>query len=273
MKKVVTCFLVLSLLSLGLTSCSDDDENFPYTGENGRLSRAQYGDDTFYFSYIGNKISQIRINKTFVSDFMYENNELSKISTHPIDDRIADGNSYSSFSRDGNVIRVENWGEPSVLTYVMEIELDENDIPVRITELGGFPHPLDLETEQTKGKYYALLDFDPDTKNLLKQELYLIETSEKVASYEFEYNETPGVMSKIDLPLWFFAYKCYAANGFGINYSALYFNHSNNLIKALVSDSENEIYSTYMLQYEYNKAGFPIKLFSASTDADVTIWY
>jgi len=269
MKKVAFFLISLSFIIGGLASCSDDDNDFPRTGENGRLSIAQYGTDMVYFSYKGNKIHKIQMNNAFESEFEYTNNELSGIRSYPIDERIADGNGKVSFKREGNKIIVESWGEPSSETFITEIELDENDVPLKITEVGSMGH-IDGQVQKVRdGKYYTLVTIDPQTKNFLMAEKYIIETSEKVSTYAYEYADTPGIMSKIDLPLWYFAYINYWSAAVGDTYNLLYFNYSGNVVKKIVDDDLHPFHGTVEYKYEYNKAGYPVKLINLSINGGV----
>ena len=134
-------------------------------------------------------------------------------------------------------------------------------MPVKITDKGIFEYT-GGETERKQireGKYYSLLSIDPTTRNLLKEEVYLLETDAKVATYTYEYENTPGVMSKVDLPVWYYAYRnhmSYWDNGAG----NLYFNYSNNLVKKIIDDDLNEVRKTVEISYEYNQAGFPVRM-------------
>lgn len=263
MKKVFFYLFCLSLFSLCSISCSDDDE-FPFTGENGRLSGIKYVDNTsVQFYYQGNKISQIKDSEGFVSDFNYVSNEPSKISYYPTDPRVADGNGATSFKREGNKIKVESWGEPSFSLYLQEIELDENEIPVKITDLGIFEYRDSGLEEIEKGNYYAFLTYDPNTRSLLKEEVFSIKTSEKIASFTYEYEQTPAVMSKVDLPLWFYAYKTHMSY-WESSLNNLYFNYSENLIRKVIDDDLNNRHSDIRYTYEYNADGFPVRMFTGS---------
>lgn len=263
MKNVCFYLLCLTFFSLGALSCSDDD-NFPYTGQNGRMSGVKFPDDTFVqFHYIGSRITQIKDSEGFVSDFSYEGNGPSKITYYPTDDRIADGNGVTSFKREANKIRVESWGEPSSSLYVQEIELDENEMPVTITDKGIYEYSADGPVKVEEGNYYAFLTFDPVTRSLLKEEVYSFKTSEMVATFSYEYEETPGVMSKVDLPLWFYAYKMHMSY-WENSASNLYFNYSQNLTRKVIEDTRNSSHTDIRYSYEYNKSGFPVKMFAGN---------
>lgn len=263
MKKVFFYLFCISLFSLATMSCSDDD-NFPFTGENGRLSGVKYPDNTYVqFYYHGHKVSQVKDSQGFVSEFNYLNNELSKISYYPTDPRVADGHGSSTFKREGSKVRIESWGEPSSSLYIQEIELDANEIPVKISDIGVFEYREGVLEKVEEGNYYAFLSYDPDTRSLLKEEVYSVKTSEKIASFAYEYESTPGVMSKVDLPLWFYSFRTHMSYWVN-NSSNLYFNYSENLVRKTIVDEQNNTHSDIRYTYEYNKAGFPVKMFTGS---------
>lgn len=261
MKNVFFYILCLTFFSLGALSCSDDDD-FPYTGVNGRMSGVKLPDNSYVqFHYIGDRIIQIIDNEGFVSDFSYEVDEPSQISYYPADERIVCGHGAVTFKREGNKIRVESWGEPSSSLYVQEIELDENEIPVTITDKGIYKYHENGLEKIEEGNYYAFLTFDPVTRSLLKEEVYSFKTSERVATFTYDYESTPGVMSKVDFPLWFYAHKMHMS--FWVNDpNNLYFNYSENLVRKVIDDTRGNQYSEIPYSYEYNKDGFPVKMFS-----------
>lgn len=264
MRNVFFYVLCLTFFSIAAMSCSDDD-NFPRTGVDGRISSVKFPDNTFVvFHYNGAKIWQMKDSGGFVSDFSYTNNEPGKISYYPTDKRVADGNGAISFKRDGNKVRIENWGEPSFALYVKEIELDEHDIPVKITDVGIFENRGEGLEKVEDGIHYAVFTFDPVTRSLLKEEVYSIETSERVVTFTYEYEPTPGAMSNVDLPLWFFTYNIHKSYWEG-GYNNLYFNYSENLIRKVIDDKQNNKHTDIRYTYAYNKAGFPVGMYTGES--------
>lgn len=254
-------WLLLSLpCLLSILSC-DKNDDLVKTRENGRPSSVKRNDNTqVYFYYRGNMLSRIKEEKGSVYDFKYEGEVLSGISVSPEDKRVMDGHGWTGFTKEGNIITIKSTYEPDFgLSVIKELELDENNVPVKITDKGVY------ETGETnpelvrEGNYYTLFSFDPSTRNLLQQKTYDITSSELISSYEYEYDRSYGMMSKVDLPLWFIAYWLHTGkSGYWDPVSNLFFNYSNNLRKVTVFDSAADP-QNYVINYnyQYNRGEYP----------------
>ncbi|MDR2918539.1 MAG: permease [Tannerella sp.] len=252
MKK--TTLLTAMLTSLLLLSCNDDD--LELTKKGGQPSLFEQNSTKIYFSYQDNQITQIKKKNGSTIHYTYENGSLSNLSFTP-PPNVADGHGSSTFIQESeNKIRVESWGEPSFDIHVQEIEVNNNQ--VKITEIGSFQQGPDGLTKVYEGKRYTQITLDPATKNILKREVFSIETSELLATYSYEYDNNPGTMSAIDWPLWLRIYFC-EDNSFSY-YSQYrqYFNYKNNLIKETADNKEENTEYTVNYTYTYNKSGYPI---------------
>ncbi|MDR2917554.1 MAG: hypothetical protein LBV74_22410 [Tannerella sp.] len=269
MKKVLfALFCAATILS-----CSNDDE-LQLTKVNGKPSRIVKSTDekaNIYFSYQGNRLSKIKAIGGSILSYSYENNELVSVSTSPEDKRVADGNGQTSFTKENsNKICIESWGEPSFHLFRKEIELDENNTPIKITDIGIFDHigPKGEISKIEEGQYYGLFTYDQTTKNLTRLVVYDKTTSKEIATYEYEYDDNTGAISKIDLPLWFYAHKAYGNRDYRTSYSRLFFNYSNNLIKETVTLTDNTPQATFHYIYQYNKDSAPVSIQKDESDMD-----
>jgi hypothetical protein len=203
--------------------------------------------------------------------FGYEEGELTSLSFSPTDPKVADGNGYTKFKREENgKIRVERTGEPSFDLHVQEIELDADHFPVKITDAGVYSiGEGGVWTKEYDGKYGSLFSWDASTGQLLKQEIYELETSQQVAVYTYKYDSAPGALSRIDCPLWFYAY--WNQNYYALRtYRALFFGHANNLAEVTVDDSLNDRHEVLKYVYGYSPDGFPVSV-SVQTSGGETL--
>lgn len=248
---------VVIAISFSLFSCDDNEEGFGLTGTAGLPGMFKTNDNATYLSYSGNRLSQIMTKRGSTTTFNYEGNELQSIYfAPPADPNIADGHGSLRFEREGNKIRTIRNGEPTNIALIEEIELDANELPAKITEMGYFEPTSEGYKKLYDGKKYSLLTFDPSTKNLLKRETFSLKDAELLNTYTYKYDNSPGSMSQIELPSWFFAYwhQYYADTAV---YSQ-FLNHRNNITE--VTDTYNktgEIHTTYYT-YTYNKGGYPV---------------
>lgn len=268
MKKRILQILFVLVCTI-IVSCSDDDGDLQSTGINGKPGKVtiKYTDPSFnsidtdvFFYYQGDKLTRTKAIKGSILDFSYQNNELISVATSPEDKNVADGHGSTTFSKEGSKITIQSWGEPSSDFFRWELQLDENNIPVKITDLGIYSHTgADGELSKIKeGKYYSAFIYEQTTKNLVKQTVYDISTSIVVATYEYEYDKNLGAISKIDLPLWYYAYKAYINRDYRNVYNSLFFNYSNNIQKETIDTEEGKSVVNY--NYQYNKSNTPVSM-------------
>lgn len=266
MKKRILQILFVLVCTI-VVSCSDDDGDLKSTGIDGKPGKVvmKYTDpnstDTdVFFYYQGDKLTGTKEIKGSVLAFNYKDNELTSVTTSPEDKDVADGHGSTTFNKEGSKIIIESWGEPSSYSFRWELELDENNIPVKITDLGTYSH-LGANGELSKvrdGEYYSVFAYEQATKNLVKQTIYKISTSTIVATYEYEYDKNPGAISKIGLPLYYYAYKAYLNRDYRSVYNRLFFNYSNNILKEMVDTEEGESIINYT--YQYKKSNTPASM-------------
>lgn len=255
MKK--TTLLTAMLTSLLLLSCNDDDDDLELTKKDGQPSMFEQSSTKIYFSYQNNQITQRKTKNGSTAHYTYENGSLAKISFTP-PPNVADGHGSSSFIQESeNKIRVESWGEPSFDIHVQEIEVDNANNQVKITEIGSFKQGPDGLTKVYEGTRYTQITLDPFTKNIVKREVFSNETSELLATYSYEYDNNPGTMSSIDWPLWLRIYLCEDYSYSYYSYQRQYFNYKNNLIKEIADNKEENTEYTVNYTYDYNKNGYP----------------
>ena len=163
---------------------------------------------------------------------------------------------FTDFTKEGSHKIIIRSGE-ALSSYApppWELELDENNIPLKIID----------------GKYYAIFTYDSDNKNLIKQTLYDISTEKIVTTYNYEYDSNFGILSKVDLPLWFYAYKAYSARESRYTYNRIYFNYYNNLIKETISNENGSKYDEFNSDYWYNDWHAPV-LMSGDTPGRISL--
>lgn len=258
----LTILFVAMLTSLLLLSCNDDDDELKLTKKDGLPSFFEQINQTYntqiYFSYQDNQITLFKNDDGSTSRYNYESGFPSEIISGP-PTNAADGHGETRFIKEtDHKIRVEGWGEPSSMLHIREIELDDNGFPVKITDLGSFDRIDGNLIQMREGAKYAKITIDPTTKNLLKREVFKLKNSELIATYSYEYENTPGTMSSIDWPLWLFIYLC---DGNSTSYTSSYrqfFNYKNNLIKETAFNKEEGINCTVNYTYTYNQNGYPI---------------
>jgi hypothetical protein len=264
MKKLSVYLLVISLFALGTVSCDREDEG-RMSGKPVKIKSSDEIDVSF--AYQGDRLLRIVENGTggfgATIKFGYEEDELTSLSFSPTDPRMADGSGYTSFKREENgKIRVESTGEPALdMLFVQEIELDADLFPVKITDAGAYSiREGGVWTKEYDGKYGSLFSWDASTGQLLKQEIYDIETSQQVAVYTYKYDSAPGVLSRVDCPLWFYAY-WNRANYYALRtYKALFFGYANNLAEVTVDDSLSDRHEVLKYVYAYSPDGFPVSV-------------
>ena len=174
MNKLLSTILSAVLLMDGLcqSSCSDNDD-IKLTGIDGRPSvLLSNGLVTASFIYSGNQFAGIQYPDGQATHFSYEEGELSGIFYTPPKD-MADGHAWVHFNKIGDkTYEVSRGGEPSMdIDYREEVTLDTNGLPVRVTFTGIFQQGTNQEKQIEEGDRYALLTFDPATRQLLNQEV------------------------------------------------------------------------------------------------------
>lgn len=264
-KLFVTIALQTTMIaSLSLLSCNEEDD-FSLTGEEGRPSSFRYANDTWHsFFYENSRLSHIRREDGSATTFTYDADCLRTVSFEP-PRGVADGHGSILFKKEGaSKIRVESSGEPSFELYVKEIELDENRNPVRITDIGVYSRgPQGLEKVHD-GERYVNITLDPSTKSILKMEVYDIGGSEVQTTYSYQYDNSPGTMSRVNSDLWFSVYWAYT-HSYPYNTTDLqFFNYANNMIKETIIDKIENKTLVLNANYTYTKKGFPV---AVSTDA------
>ena len=83
-----------------------------------------------------------------------------------------------------------------------------------------------------------------------------------IATRTYEYEDTPGIFSKVDLPLWFYAYINQV--GFLLGTNIAYMNYFNNISKTSyepTEPSDKDKAGEISYNYKYNKDGFPISIY------------
>jgi len=272
-KRVIQYLLCVFIL----LSCSKDDQP-QLTNVDGKPSCVKindYEETNVFFSYQGNRLSEIKEIGGSIQSFNYENEDLLSISVSPEDKRVADGHGYTKFRKESDYkIVVEATGEPNFDMYRHEVELNKNNIPVRITDLGIFGYTGDNgEISRTReGQYYAVFTYGEATNNLIRIVVYDIISSEEVAVYDYEYDSNIGAISKMDLPLWYYAYRAFMGRDYRYRYGRIFFNYGNNLVKENVFKTDNVTeQNTYNYLYKYNKDNVPISM--RSDNGEILITY
>lgn len=254
----------IALIAAGicLFSCDNDSEGFDFTGKNGLPSAFKTDNQTIYLSYSGNQLLKMMKKDGSTTSFNYEGNELRSVSfAPPADPNIADGHGSTDFEREGNKILVKSCGEPSLdVSYNQEIELDENGLPIKITDLGAFQMTSEGYNKIGDGKNYLILSFDSSTKNLLKLEIFNLEDSRLITTHTFTYNNQPGSMSQVELPLWFFSFWFQKSSYSTGTYPRQFLNHQNTLTEETITDGETGNTQTIHYKYTYNKSSYPVSV-------------
>lgn len=265
MKRILTPLLLVMLCCVGIASCSDDD-NLDLTGINGkpssvkRHSSSTNEESRISFYYQGDKLSRTIEEKGSIYDFSYENNELTAVDLSPEDKTVADGHGSITFKKEGsNKIVIESSWEPSFDLYRMSLDLDANGIPVKIAEEGVYSRNTGNGelSKIREGTYYALFTYNPATKALVKQTVYN-SSAKIVATYTYEYDDNVGAISKIELPLWYYAYKAFGNRDDRDTYNRLFFCYSGNILRETVKTDESTSESVYNYTYQYNKKHTPV---------------
>ncbi len=164
----ITALLISASIFAG---CSDDDnDNWEKTKLEGRPSKITSSTNgSIYFYYQSDKLIKIKEDKGSTSNFKYNGNELIEVTYSPTDKNVADGNSITTFSREGNIITAKSSGEPSFYAYTQEIELGDNGLPAKISDKS-------LKEPGPEGKdlimaapTYILYTYDDSGKNVWKR--------------------------------------------------------------------------------------------------------
>lgn len=248
---------VIIAISFSLFSCDDNEDGFGLTGKNGLPSMFRIDDNETYLSYSGNQLLLMMYENGATTAFNYEENAFQSISLAPPPyPSIADGHGFVRFERKGNKIRVISSGEPTNVASIKEIELDKNELPAKITDMGYFEPSSEGYQKLYNGKDYSVLTFDPVTKNLLKRDIFSLKDSILLKAYTYKYDNSPGSMSRVELPSWFYAY--WYQNYAGTAIFSQFLNHHNNMTEETVTDKETgEIHTTYN-KYAYNGESYPV---------------
>jgi hypothetical protein len=257
-------FFFIFLFSTCIISCSDTESHGFICGSgSGNLSYIEYNNGekiSLCYDYQGN-IAQIKVENGTISSYSYssKNNDFTSISVSYIDNSIFDGYGGITFKKESrNKIIIESSGAPSFYKHRQELELDDNGIPVKITDIGTYSFSgEEIPRLEGEKEYYSEFTYDPETKNLLNQVLYSKNSSEAIATYTYEYDSNPGIMSDVNLPLWFYTYYAYHNSHI---YGGLFFNHHNNIIKETIDSNIMTGQVVVNYKYQYNSEGFPISM-------------
>lgn len=265
MKNTLNYILLFSLF-ISYVSCSDDND---LKGANGRPSfiktdQDQKGNIEFY--YQDKCISKIIEEKGSTIHFEYDNDELISISLSPTDPQKADGNIFIKFSREGNKIIAIKSGDCDSSTE--EIELDKNNIPIKMKYKGlYFPEFNDYYNYA----YYSSFTFDTQTQKLLKEEIFSENTSDIIYTYTYEYEDSPGIFSEINLPLWFHAYCSHQLRNSTTGIELLFINYMNNISEKNIELLVDDVIISQKINYTYshNKNGFPNSVTTHNRDEEL----
>ena len=248
---------VFVLFCFGLFSC-DNDSFIQTTGKDGRPSafEVESGETTGLF-YQGAQLSTMKKKDGSSTGFTYGDRSLLRVSFEP-PHGMADGHGDISFLyKDENKIRIESWGEPSFTIRVNEMELDSRKRPVQITELGYFQQTKKGLEQVGEGKEYTLFSYDPTTGLLSGTDKYTLSDGQLLISYRFSYENSPGIMSQVDLPVWFSIY-------WGTQYldghnsiDLQFLNYKSNLREIKINPQEGDP-TVLPLHYTYNKSDYPV---------------
>lgn len=262
MNKLLSTILSAVLLMGGLcqSSCSDNDD-IKLTGIDGRPSvLLSNGLVTASFIYSGNQFAGIQYPDGQATHFSYEEGELSGIFYTPPKD-MADGHAWVHFNKIGDkTYEVSRGGEPSMdIDYREEVTLDTNGLPIRVTFTGIFQQGANQEKQIEEGDRYALLTFDPATRQLLNQEVYDKE-SNLLVKYTYEYDNASGSISHLELPMRFLGW-WYYSHAYSYDFENIQLlNHRHNITKITSENSEGKR-SSVTYTYKYNKNNFPVFVF------------
>lgn len=280
MKKIATRTFFALLCAIVMVSCSNDDGDLQLTGVKGRPSSIKNknpGMGDIFFFYHGDRLSVIEETKGKISNFKYENNELVSVDFSQGDKNIVYSFVSISFKKEnGNKIIIEAWTKSFSHKLSWELEIDKNNIPVRITDR-GIDSASGINGEFTKireGEHYGVFSYDPVTKSLKSQAIYSIKTGKIVAAYTYEYDSNIGTISKVDLPLWYYAYMVYRSRDSASAYDRLFFNYSNNIVKESIDSDNIAVKDVINYTYKYNKENAPILMKSDRPNTeDLSITY
>ena len=262
MNMLLSTILSAVLLMGGLcqSSCSDNDD-IKLTGIDGRPSvLLSNGLVTASFIYSGNQFAGIQYPDGQATHFSYKEGELSGIFYTPPKD-MADGHAWVHFNKIGDkTYEVSRGGEPSMdIDYREEVTLDTNGLPVRVTFTGIFQQGANQEKQIEEGDRYALLTFDPATRQLLNQEVYDKE-SNLLVKYTYEYDNASSSISHLELPMWFLGW-WYYRHAYSYDFENVQLlNHRHNITKITSENSEGKR-SSVTYTYKYNKNNFPVFVF------------
>ena len=225
---------ILLMAGLCLSSCSDND-GIELTGIDGRPSALlSNGQVTASFVYSGNRFDRIQ---------------------YP------DGHAWVHFAKTGGkTYKVSRGGEPAGdFGYREEIELDTNGLPFKVTFAGIYQQTADGEKQIKEGDRYALLTFDPATRQLLKQEVFDNE-SNLLVKYTYEYDNASGSISHLEFPMCFLGWWYYQYVNSNDFENIQFLNRRNNITKITSENREGNI-STVTYTYKYNENNFPVSVF------------
>lgn len=249
-------YILLLVLFMGYTSCSDNDNSKSENGKPSFIETNQNVKSRIKFYYQDNHISKIVEKEGSTIYFEYNNNELISLSLCPTNQEIMDGNIFIKFSKVENKIIINKSGDCETST--AEIELNENDIPIKMTYKGlDFP---ELENSFNPNiSYYSQFTFAPQTSKLLKEEIFYQNYSDIIYSYTYEYEESPGIFNEINLPLWFHAYCCHYARNATTGFELLFANYTNNVLEKNIDLFVDDMILNTRINYvySYDKCGFP----------------
>jgi len=252
---------------LGVSSCSENDtDNLKLTGEEGRPKSFRFNNGDYYLlTYDGSRLLTRIDKKGRTYTYKYNDDGFYYYSAVMAPEEGGEGGAIRFEKESKNKIIVQDGLQPDMLYDFLEIDLDESEVPVRITHNGvycclGIENP-DLLQE---GSYYFKIKVDPETKNLLKTEKISKKDSKILETITYEYDDKYGTMSGIDLPIWFrIYYSVRFRSSDPINKQIL--NYHNNIVKQTVSESDKEDKITKYI-YTYDEKGFPLSALAEDTE-------
>ena len=242
---------------LGLFSC-DNDSFIQSTGKDGRPSAFETENGvTIGLFYQGTQLITMKNKDGSSTGFTYGDRSILRVFFEP-PHGMADGHGDISFIQDGeNKIRIESWGEPSSVRNIKEMELDDQARPVKITNLGYFQWTEKGEEKLGEGKEFALFSYDPTTGLLSRIDEHRLSDGQLQTSYSFSYENSPGIMSQVDLPAWFSIYWGSRYIGGNNSVDLQFLNYKNNL-QEIKTNPQEEDATLLSLHYTYNKSDYPV---------------
>ncbi len=239
-----------------LSSC-DKDESFPTSGIKGLPTAITSDNQTLRLAYTENRLSELQWSEGSTLRFSYTSHALDNLITLP-PKGVADGYGSTTFEHKGTTIQISSSGEPSLdITHRLSMDLDENGIPTRITDLGSFRHSGENQTQEHPGESYTLFTTCPETGSLSKMEIYSRTDSTLLATYTYTYDNRRGMAGLIDLPIWFPYYWEYTRRYSNDIREHLFLNRTHNVTQITYTDQRSSTGENLLFTYSYGSDGYP----------------